>query len=220
MNSMILIGKPGCRHRAQVPAGVTSVKITALGSGGQQSCEGFAGGAGAWVQATVGVQPGEVLRLEAGGPGNGLGIPGPGSAGHPTQQCKTFGGGLVGVFRGGNVSQATALVVAGSGGSGGTVMCSHGGDGGEVGADAACFTTQSVGRGGSAKAGGKGGGVDVKIGGAKGTPGSALMGGRAGVYGQAGGAGWFGGGGGGHHPTVGGGGLQNEQQYFSGGYFP
>ena len=74
-------------------------------------------------------------------------------------------------------ASSRALVVAGSGGSGGTTMCSHGGNGGEVGADAACFTTESVGRGGSAKAGGKGGGVAVKVGGAKGTPGSALMGG-------------------------------------------
>ena len=57
-----------------------------------------------------------------GGPGDGAGVPGRGAGGNPMPNCFTWGGGLVGVFRKGAITQANALVVAGSGGSGGTDM--------------------------------------------------------------------------------------------------
>ena len=141
-----------------VPAGVTSVTITALGAAGGSGTDIFsgkysgAGGDGASVTATVPVSPGQVLYVEVGGQGGSPSIP-------PTTQAAcavdppafngggTDGEGNCGGGGGGasdvrtcamtacpNVTPDTRLVVAGGGGGGaGGTSSSSGGNGGNAG---------------------------------------------------------------------------------------
>ena len=210
-----------------VPAGVTSITVTAIGAAGGSiifgGCIG-AGGQGAQVTATMTVAPGEELRVGVGGVG------GAGACGQPVGGAGGVGGGGrggdVGTGNGGAAPGAGGggaslvgrpavspgfnplLVVAGGGGGAGGF---HGGDGGAAGASGEAGSNGAIGGGpGTATAGG-GGGVSVNCGdttsGTNGEFGRGGAGGTSfpadpfndpgGVGGGGGGGGWFGGGGGG-----------------------
>lgn len=192
-------------NRYVVPAGATTVDIAVYGSGGASaspSVGGYPGGPGALVLARFGVTAGQVLTVTVGGPGTGYRQPAnstiTGGYVHPS------GGGLVGVFAG-VILPENAMIIAGSGGGGGTNQGRAGGAGGNlISGMSAVFNTfydmtQCVGRGGNATAGGLGGGIPGA--GVFGSQGLELVGGQAGSYGSGGGAGYFGGGGGGHCPN-------------------
>lgn len=168
-----------------VPIGVTQITIKAWGAGGGGGGGGSArtggnGGGAAFVQTTLTVTPGETLNLRIGGGGpfgtylstsNQVGSGG-------------GGGGYSGVFRG-TITQANALLIAGSGGGGGggdnQTDAPNGGAGGFGG------TATASGSGGGAGTGVTGGGGGTNTaGGAAGsgdgspTTGSALAGGNGG----------------------------------------
>jgi hypothetical protein len=185
-----------------IPAGVTSIAITATGGTGG-ACE-FPGGVGASVGGVFPVSPGEELAIGVGGPGQGCnGVAnGPGGVG---------GGGDGGVFAGGGGGASGVgeqdlagfpsqlLVAAGGGGA------SLGGGGGNAGTPGQTGSDDSGGGGaGSVTAGGAGGvSVDPEFA-PNGQAGSAGQGGSGGGLndeqvgdgGGGGGGGLYGGGGG------------------------
>mmetsp|Transcript_5926 Transcript_5926/g.17739 ORF Transcript_5926/g.17739 Transcript_5926/m.17739 type:complete len:505 (-) Transcript_5926:652-2166(-) len=181
-----------------VPAGITSVNIAVWGSGGGNAY-GNTGGYGAFAEGTFSVVPGQRLTVAVGGPGIGYRQPPNGTITRNYQHPP--GGGLCGVFNGSRISQATALVVAGSGGGAGSNQATSGGNAGNLIGQSgqgrpAASACQGVGAG--ARAGGTPAGTaDIR-----GSGGGALLGGTAGSYGGGGGAGFWGGGGGGHCPGV------------------
>jgi uncharacterized repeat protein (TIGR02543 family) len=178
-----------------VPAGVTSLTITAVGANGGPSAFLPAGGLGAFVQAVVSVTPGTDLTIavgSAGTPGAG-GVPGGG--GTIFGSDSSGGGGFSGV----RLADLTPLVIAGAGGGAGVAA------GGDAGAPGGSVGAAGGGQAGTLVAGGAGGTVDP--GGAPGSAGSAYQGGSGdGGTGAGGGGGFFGGGGGGTYFFGGGGG--------------
>ena len=203
-----------------VPAGVTSIDVTAVGAAGGSdifSCTGV-GGRGAAVSSTIAVVPGEQLLVGVGGIGGpgacgqnaggagGIGGGGPGGSAVPG------GAGVAPAAGGGGASTVgraalsagfnSLLVVAAGGGGAGGLLGSDGGDAGAAGE-----TVIAVGGGaGTAGAGGAGGAANAGCAGSTaGTAGSAALGGAGGVGaggnngngGGGGGGGFFGGGGGG-----------------------
>lgn|GEM_PF-2944753 len=194
----------GVEQSFQVPAGVTSVSVVAVGAPGADSFEDFSGhtalgGRGGTASADLTVTPGTELFIEVGGlPSN------PGSC-YPLAQCiggfngggsSHFGGGGGGASDVRTVSNAEAetlasrLLVAGGGGGGGEGFDSFGGDGGDAGqaGDDAAGNEYATG------AAGGGAGTDS----AGGSPGGGLGSGGngGGNTGGAGGGGLYGGGGG------------------------
>ena len=138
-----------------VPAGVTSIIVTAQGAIGGLNYDELTfpdrGGYGARVRATMAVTPGQVLNVYVGGQGGngtslagGLGGYNGGGVGGPTGGGG--GGGATDIRLGGNALSDRVLVAAAGGGAG--AICpivdgDRGGDGGlngEDGADA-CSTT-------------------------------------------------------------------------------
>jgi hypothetical protein len=106
------------------------------------------------------------------------------------------------VFNGNRIGQATALIVAGSGGGAGSNQGGAGGNGGDAngGMTAVGYTPTTqpcLGQGATST----GGGAPAGTADTQGSAGLALLGGRAGNYGAGGGAGFWGGGGGGHCPN-------------------
>ena len=154
---------PGAEQPFEVPAGVTQIKVTAIGAAGAGAC-GLAGapGSGAKVTATLAVTPGEKLTVDFGG----------GAAGEGGCTGSTAGGGASGVR-----SQLAELVVAGGGGGAGP----YGGAGGS-----ASGTTGEAGEAAPAEpyAGGGGGGGGTSSHG--GAAGSAEPGGSPGSEGKLG----------------------------------
>lgn len=164
-----------------VPSGVTEVRVTATGA------QGYNGGLGGTVTATIPVTPGEPLTVFVGGQGGtapssdaGFNGGGGGSGG---------GGGASDVRRGGT-GLGDRIVVAGGGGG-----CPLGGAGGGL-----------IGGSSGQPVGGGGGGTQVSggIGGWNGSNGTFGVGGAGGpgpdlveTYGCGGGGGHYGGGGGG-----------------------
>lgn len=144
-----------------VPAGVTSVTITAAGGAGAKGMYGYAsdggpGGHGSLVTEDVPVVPGEVLSLSAGGaatsaapglPGGHLGRGGGGGAGDD------FGGDGGGGGAASSVSSPSAvLAVAGGGGGGGGAGLDNtyiAGEGGSAGGFGSAATGANGGAGGS-----------------------------------------------------------------------
>jgi hypothetical protein len=210
-----------------VPAGVTSVTITAVGAPGGSSQDGVAGGDGASVTATVPVTPGQTLYVEVGGSGaNGPcagGDTGSAFNGGGSSPCGGGGGGASDVRTCSmstctNLTPDTRQVVAGGGGGGGYT----GGSGGQGGDS----TVTGAGNGGNGcdgcngAAGGLGGtGPPAGTGGngttlfpCNGGPGTLGQGGSASYacdhinYGGGGGGGYDGGGAGGDGNYGGGGG--------------
>jgi hypothetical protein len=136
----------GAEQSFAVPAGVTSVRVQAIGAAGEAAFTdnpfqaGAAGGDGADVVSSLPVSPGEVLYVEvAANEFNGVGFSGPGGG---------RGGGSSDVRTLSNVSPETLesrlLVAGGGGGGGGTFEEGSGGRGGDAGAlGADGLTTES-----------------------------------------------------------------------------
>lgn len=84
--------------------------MQAWGAGGS-NYQDHAGGAGAYIQATIPVTAGQVLTVVVGTTGGGVGF------GARSMEVDSPGGGLVGVFSGAvtisSLSQETALLIAG-----------------------------------------------------------------------------------------------------------
>ncbi|HUA75991.1 MAG TPA: choice-of-anchor D domain-containing protein [Solirubrobacteraceae bacterium] len=205
----------GSEQSFTVPAGVTSVRVRAVGEAGGAgggAIGGLAGegGLGGVASGQLAVTPGEVLYVEVAAPGfngGGQGGFGGGGAGGSASDVRTVSGGALG-------TEESRLIVAGGGGGGGGAWesPSTGGDGGNAGAAGGdgSFTTS-----GSSEAFSAGGGAGsfggVGHGGAScsttgpwsGTDGSGSSGGAGGeewvnpeTTGGGGGGGYFGGGGG------------------------
>jgi hypothetical protein len=183
-----------------VPAGVTSITITAKGAGGGSgSGGGSVGGSGVGEVGTYAVVPGASLNVLVGGGGT-----------------SAFGGGGGGGSFVYSSGAASPLIAAGAGAGGGAVAGGIGGDGstsssGGAGANGggAGGSSGSGGTGGSDGAGGGGysgsGSGGTVCGGCGG--GSSVTSGAAGGSGGTGGNGGFGGGGGGGNGGGGGGGY-------------
>lgn len=188
----------GAGERAvSLPAGVTSVAVTAVGGGGGADWGGAAGGRGAAVSATVDVSGIDTVYVEVGGNGsngsNGSGAPGGFNGGANGGLWSGAGGGASDVrtiARSVGSTLNSRLLVAGAGGGSG--YDSHpGGDAGANAPDENVGDYEVGGRAGTATAGGAGG-TGIYAGGA----GSFGQGGSAASVGGAGGAGLYGGGGG------------------------
>jgi hypothetical protein len=210
-----------------VPAGISSISVTAVGAAGGEACN-FNGGEGASVSATLAVSPGELLQVGVGAAGvgthcSGAGPGGPGGGGDG-------GEGNDGVFAGAGGGGASALALAAptpgfaseatlvvAGGGGGAAVDIEGGAAGVAGnSPVISFGGQGGGAGGLL-AGGAGGTGMPDCGGegtpASGTAGSFGLGGRggslasgSGAGGGGGGGGYYGGGGGGSGCLAGSGG--------------
>lgn len=208
-----------------VPAGVTSVEVTADGGGGGANYEtGETGGQGGRAVATIPVTPGEVLRIYPGGRGgdgtaqNGGGAGGANGGGagaaHARSGAGGGGGGGASDIRQAPYGLGDRLVVAGGGGGAGPDFSDDdgldgaGGVGG--GTSGAAGDGQNPGGGGSQTAGGSAGasasGCSGFVGGLTATAGALGVGGRAATCNAAlqgffasggGGGGYYGGGGGG-----------------------
>ena len=197
----------GAEQSFEVPAGVTSLIVEAVGAAGgdgyntdndPDTVRGL-GGDGGRVIATVAVTPGEMLYIQVGGRGQdaaegtpGLGGYNGGGDGADSQFNPSYygaGGGGASDVRIGGQGLADRVVVAGGGG-GGSGWCTDGngtgGDGGDLTGDSGGMCTSIVpGTGGTQNAGGSSNGA-LGVGGATG-----LVGSRAG---SGGGGGYYGGG--------------------------
>ncbi len=209
----------GGKQTFTVPAGVTQIKVVALGGNGG-NWNDVLGGYGGRVTATLSVVPHERLIVYVGGNAsgatggfNGGGSGGPGEVYSGSYSTVGAGGGGASDLRTdpGKLSDRV-LVAAGGGGAGGG---DHGGSstgiggkgGGLIGGSggSSCPICGSGGSGGTQKAGGSGGGG--KYGSLDGGDGALGLGGSGGggvsteSYraggGGGGGGGWYGGGGGG-----------------------
>jgi len=211
-----------------VPAGVVSLKVTAVGAaGGAGGYALDAPGSGASVQdAAVPVAASQVLTVVVGGTGgvgtNGVGgvggSPGGGGAAGGSLQpgSSSYDGGGGGGYSGLLTPVESPLVIAGGGGgSGGEGYAGGSGDTGQGGGAGNGYFPGSGGDGGTSTSGGAGGVGDA----AQGGPGmmgafeQGGQGGPGGLYlgnhnssGGGGGGGYYGGGGGGGSGAAGGGG--------------
>lgn len=200
---------PG-QYTFTVPAGVSSISVTAVGGAGG-TCF-VAGGEGASVAGTFAVQPGQELQVGVAGaggscvPSGGTGAGGVGGGGAGGTTAPGFGGTAAG---GGGASEVGSgvlspaypadllLVAAGGGGDGAT-----GTQGGNAGSPGQNGPIGFGGGAGTATAGGAGG-ADNSGANANGVAGTLGLGGAGGgasinvpVGGGGGGGGYFGGGGG------------------------
>jgi hypothetical protein len=188
----------------KVPAGVTSVHVLAIGSGGENATSA-AGGLGAIVSGDLTVKPEQVIYVEVGGvPFNGGGGSEGGGSGGGASDVRT-------VATGSKASLESRLLVAAGGGGGGsnnfstTCLGGAGGNPEEKGANGAGCEGGEGGGGGEASKGGAGGkgffgeeadpnrnGGEGQLGVGGGGGGSALEaggGGGGGLYGGGGGGG-------------------------------
>lgn len=181
-DSPVVFSTPGI-YNWTVPAGVTSIRIVALGGGGGGGgnsslvLTGARGGAGAVVTVTRTVTPGQMIWISIGG-GGGAGTDTPFQGGGAYACASAGGGGGSTAVDPGTASQ----IIAGGGGSGGACGGTDGGSGGGAG---------GVGGDGIANAfpGGRGGSGDGHGGSAvgPGTPGNGGTGGRGGNAASTGG---------------------------------
>lgn len=183
-----------------VPAGLSSISVTAVGGAGGSCVFGWAGGEAASVSGTVPVSGGEQLSITVAGPGSNCAGDGPeagGIGGGGTGGSGADGGGAGAGGGGASIVKPqifpAALIVAGGGG--GAALGSAGGTAGAAGQSG----SSTGGGAGTATAGGAGG-VDG-TGNANGAAGGPFVGGAGGggsnaAQGGGGGAGLFGGGGG------------------------
>jgi len=208
-----------------VPAGVSSVKVTAIGGvGAAGTANGGAGGLGAKVTGGLSVTPAEVLYVEVAGNAAGTagGFNGGGGSGGSFGCSPLSGGGGGGasdirtspMSTSGSLGSRRLVAAGGGGGGGGTSACGSGAAGGDGGAagqpgqDGQLLILPGTrgGAGGGAgtqTAGGAGGAADTASCGicATGGPGTFGAGGAGGsgqaIGGGGGGSGYYGGGGGG-----------------------
>jgi hypothetical protein len=210
----------GTEQNFVVPAGVTSITVTASGAqggaGGAALGSPHAGGNGGTTTATIPVTAGETLSIFVGGAGvnGGAGNTGGGSGGYngggagangTTDSTGAGGGGASDVRQGGN-GLGDRVVVAGGGGGGGAAFSGGvGGNGGNAtGADGASATFGGTGGGGGTSSTGGAGGSGQGASGAGGAGALALGGAGSSGFGTGGG-----GGGGGYYGGGGGGGAQS-----------
>jgi hypothetical protein len=202
-------------QKFEVPAGVTSVEVEAVGSEGGTATTEAAGGKGAIVRGTLPVTPGQVLYVEVGGVtfnGGGSSVFGDqGNGGGASDVRKTSIG--IEPSPGGEASLNSRLLVAAGGGGGGGGQfppeeCTGGAggnaeEGGTNGTSCVGFPGGGGGGGGEAGKGGAGGQGYFDTTAAPVLTGEAGGLGRGGagrgsvVFGGGGGGGRFGGGGGG-----------------------
>lgn len=184
-----------------VPAGITQLKVTAIGGGSDPSVEGRKPASGAEITGTLSVTPGDVLRIAAGGAGGfaydnvsgGWGITNGSdnySGGTGVYSAGTSigggGGGATVVF---NSSDTQPIVVAG--GAGGAGQDGSGGNGGENGSLIGGNGGPELGAGGAAGANTTTQGQNQTTAGADsaGAGGGGVKGGLAGTTGAGGGGG-------------------------------
>jgi hypothetical protein len=155
---------------ATVPSLVCAVQVSVAGGPGGAGFDGTgapAGGAGAVVDATVPVSPGQVLDAEVGGAGQPAATAGEATEFFDAGQGGVGGGGGGGINAAGNgeaggggggasevSSTVTPLVVAGGGGGGGWVAGGLGGSGGQLGSDGGAGSPQTSGEAGGGTASG------------------------------------------------------------------
>lgn len=230
----------GSAQTFTVPAGVTSVTVTAAGAQGGQAYDVVAGtsgigGKGALVVSAVPVTPGETLVLMVGGEGGSnpqasvAGFNGGAAGGHLDRNGNPRsggGGGGASDVRVGGSELADRVVVAGGGGGGavrfGDTVGALGGAGdlvGGTGQSDQTATSQAYGGLGGTQSAGGAGGVDQEPGSSYGVvlPTSGVLGGGgAGGHGPEGSdySGGCGGGGGGGY--FGGGGGAGGFEYLAG----
>jgi adhesin/invasin len=218
----------GSERCFQVPAGVTRIRVVAVGA------PGGSGGKGARATTMVDVTPGETLYVNVGGSASGRtgGYNGGGTAGTNNSDGAASGGGGASDVR--RCSQATCplsandtrlVVAAGGGGRGGDAPAwwGTGGGGGGAAGQAGGTPDGMSGKGGqpgTGSAGGSGGGAGAT--GAAGSSGSLGQGGNGangteGSAGGGGGGGLYGGGGGGSAFQAGGGGGAGGSSFAPGG---
>jgi hypothetical protein len=203
----IVFHRTGTLQSFIVPSGVTHVTIDAGGAQGTSPrTAGGVGGNGAFVTGTFAVVAGELLYVEVGLHGGGVG-------GAGSELRGGDGGSYSGVLHMRHDGSAQILIVAGGGGGagggyGGHAASGSGGAGGLDGEQGSCSAGhladcgQGYGKGGTRTSGGAGGYGD--FGGGRGLPGVFGVGGAGGpgaptlgYGGGGGGAGYHGGGGGG-----------------------
>ena len=215
-----------------VPAGVSNVRITAIGAAGGSPAAGagLPGGRAAMIVGIAAVTPGQVLYVSVGGTGGqpAGGFNGGGDGGIREGDMAWGGGGASDVSSlpdsAGLASlQSRLIVAAGGGGSAGPAA-----GGGDAGSPGGCCGVAGTGpdaaQPGSQTAGGAGGGCAVLIDGC-GSGGSLGEGGDGGVSGigpdvrtgGGGGGGLYGGGGGAGHVTEIGGGAGGSSLVPAGG---
>ncbi len=186
-----------------VPTGVTAIGVDVIGAAGGTSYSNWGiGGAGARVQGTLAVTPGQVLSIYVGGKGTN-GTSSYSSSGTPggVGGCTGGNAGYYYGAGGGGSSEirigSSRLVVAGAGGGGGSIYCNteHGGDGDypQGGNGKICNNGSYLGScynptGGSQTAGG--------VATCNGAVGTQTSGSRGYYYAGGGGGGYWGGGGG------------------------
>lgn len=186
LNQMNFTGT-GAVQSFTVPAGVTIVRLFCWGSGGVgQNGSTTIGtmGSGAYAAASYRVNPGQILYVIVGRPGQ----TGLANGGSSTGGTNAGGGGFSGVFTGNPPSASNVLLIAGAGGGSGFNGGGNGGGGGFPNGSSGTGT-QSQGGGGTQTSGGSSGA----------NSGTQLAGGNGGGGdngGGGGGGGWFGGGGG------------------------
>lgn len=221
----------GAEQSFYVPAGVTSVRVRAIGAPGETAFSdspfqtAAPGGSGAVVTSVLPVTPGETLYLEVVAGGfNGGGLPGPGGGnGGGASDVRTIPSASEGSL------ESRLLVAAGGGGGGGTFeegSGGHGGDANSPGWEGA--TTESggcCGEGVSRTAGGAAGTLTGGGAGGARCEGTAPWSGFEGVLGSGGSGGDdFGapltGGGGGGGGYFGGGGGEGSCDFFFGPFSP
>jgi len=195
-----------------VPAGVTSVTITADGAQGAAGNIGVSGGEGAVLESTFTVTPGSTLNVLVGGAGGRVSDSGGGGGGSFVYTTADSAGLLIAAAGGGGSAGAGAgangrASMAASDGQNGFVACDGGpaGTGGNGGGSATgiCPVDQSTGGGGG---GLSSNGADG-LGNSTGSGGQALANGGAGGTSLVGAMGGFGGGGGAGDSGGGGGGY-------------
>jgi len=234
--SQVFVGSPSVQTWA-VPPCVTTVTVTVVGaSGSQNTFDGNVGGAGATIEASFAVTPGEDLKMIAGTEG-AAGIDGAGGGGGSfvwdasTTALKIAAGGGGGAGNTGNGKDASLTQTtndptnAGNGGTTGTgpgfgggcgtitggSNCNGGGGGGWTGNGTLALQTTRNGQGGISVANGGNGGT-----GAGGGGGNGGFGGGGGAGDDTGDMGG-GGGGGGYKGAGGGNGTIGGNQYPGGG---
>ncbi|SOD14312.1 glycine-rich protein [Pedobacter xixiisoli] len=196
-----------------VPAGVTSVTITAIGAGGALSTTNATAGNGASVTGTKIVAPGDVLNIYVGGKGTTVtnagsvatsgGFNGGGNGGYDAATAYSpqlhggGGGGASDVRLNGTALSDRIIVAAGGGGAG--PNGGNGGNGGiNSGANGTTSNPEGGGYGGSQFAGGIAGLYSIydSTDGALGMGGNGSTGATMRVGAGGGGGGYYGGGGG------------------------
>jgi hypothetical protein len=221
----------GAQQTFEVPVGVSSIHVEAIGATGEAGFAGALGGAGAVVAGNLPVTAGETIYVEVGGAGfNGGGAPGfiGGGYGGAASDVRTVPLGSTGSL------ESRLLVAAGGGGGGAGEFGPYGGAGGAAGNPGTNSSSETSGAGGAGggagtlTGGGSGGTSCGSTGPWTGGAGSLGLGGSGGeafgfpfTAGGGGGGGYMGGGGGEGtcrpEPNSGGGGGGGGSSFVFGG---